>query len=55
VRKKLFNKIEAIVLHLCFRRFRKNIIVLKLISQVITDVRPKGIPQCPWLSRRAVT
>jgi len=41
---KFVNKIEAIVLNLLLRRLWDMSMVLKLITKVITDVRPKSVP-----------
>jgi hypothetical protein len=44
VGEKLVNKKKAIVLNLLFRRLWNVGIVLKLMLEVITDVRPKCVP-----------
>jgi hypothetical protein len=44
VGEKLVNKIKAIVLNLLLRRLWNMCMVLKLVLEVITDVRPKCVP-----------
>jgi len=51
----LVNEIEAIVLDLLLRRHWDLSMVLKLITKVITDVRPKFVLYCPRISRGTVS
>jgi hypothetical protein len=44
VRKEFVNKVEAIVLNLDIQWISYIRMTPKLISEVITDVRPKGVP-----------
>ena len=55
LRKELVNQVEAIILNLCFRGICNNSLALKTMSKVITDIDPKGVPQCPWISMPTIT
>jgi hypothetical protein len=44
VEEKLVNKVKAIILNLLLRRLWNICMVLKLMLEVITDVRPKCVP-----------
>jgi hypothetical protein len=53
LRKKLVNQLQPIVLTLCICGLC-NIMMLKMVSEVITDVIPKGVPEVPRVCRGAL-
>jgi hypothetical protein len=53
LRKKLVNQVQPIVLMLCICGV-SNIMMLKTVSEVITDVIPKGVPEVPGVCRGAL-
>src|SRR5258708_12259406 len=54
LRKKLVNKIEAIVMDLLLCWLWVPVMKNGVVLQVITDVLPKGVPQSSWICRHAV-